>query len=66
MTSLAALHVPLQWQLSLLLLPAAGLGHRFGLIAHERLISGDQVLFRRYLGIGMALVSVLGLINVIL
>lgn len=66
MSALAALHVPLQWQLSLLTLPAAGFGHWLGLHAHEKLISGDDVQFRRYLGIGLAAVSVLGLINVAL
>ena len=66
MSALAALHVPLQWQLSLLTLPAAGFGHWLGLHAHEKLISGDDVRFRRYLGIGLAAVSVLGLINVAL
>jgi uncharacterized membrane protein YfcA len=66
MSALAALHVPLQWQLSLLTLPAAGFGHWLGLQAHEKLISGDDVQFRRYLGVGLATVSVLGLANVIL
>jgi len=66
MSALAALHVPLQWQLSLLTLPAAGFGHWLGLQAHEKMISGDDVQFRRYLGIGLAVVSVLGLINVAL
>ena len=64
MTSLAILHVPLQWQLSLLLLPGAGVGHLIGLRAHEWLISGNDVQFRRYLGFGMAAISLLGLINV--
>jgi len=65
MSALAALHVPLQWQLSLLLLPAAGFGHWLGLRAHEKLISGDDVVFRRYLGLGLAAVSLLGLMNVV-
>lgn len=64
MSALAALHVPLQWQLSLWLLPVAGVGHLLGLRAHETLIGGDDIQFRRYLGIGLATVSVLGLINV--
>jgi uncharacterized membrane protein YfcA len=65
MSALAALHVPLQWQLSILLLPAAGIGHMMGLRVHEKLISGDDVQFRRYLGIGLAAVSIVGLINVL-
>jgi hypothetical protein len=66
MIALATLNVPLQWQLSLLLLPVAGIGHLLGLRAHEMLIRGDNVQFRRYLGIGMAVVSLLGLVNVFL
>jgi uncharacterized membrane protein YfcA len=66
MTALASLHVPLQWQLSLLLLPVATAGHLLGLRAHEKLISGDDVQFRRYLGIGLAAISLLGLLNVVI
>ncbi len=64
MSALTMLQVDLQWQLSLLLLPAAGFGHLLGLRAHQKLISGDDVQFRRYLGIGLAAVSIVGLINV--
>ena len=66
MSSLAILNIPLQWQLSLLLLPSAGVGHVIGLRAHEWLISGNDVQFRRYLGLGMAVISLLGLANSIL
>ena len=64
MSALAMLDVPLQWQLSLLMMPAAGIGHIIGLRAHEKLISGDDVRFRRYLGITLAVVSTAGLFNV--
>ena len=60
MTALAVLDVPLQWGLSLLLLPAAGVGHLLGLRAHAWLISGDDVQFRRYMGIGLAVISLIG------
>ena len=60
MTALAVLDVPLQWALSLLLLPAAGIGHLLGLRAHEWLLSGDDVQFRRYMGIGLAAISLIG------
>lgn len=60
MTALAVLDVPLQWAFSLLLLPAAGIGHFIGLRAHEWLISGDDVKFRRFMGIGLAVISLVG------
>lgn len=60
MIALAALDVSLQWALSLLLLPAAGVGHLLGLRAHEWLLSGDDVQFRRYMGIGLAVISLIG------
>ena len=65
MTALASLQVPLQGQLSLLLLPAAAVGHLMGLRAHEKLMSSDDIQFRRYLGVGLALVSLLGLLNLV-
>ena len=66
MSALAVLEVPLQWQLSLLLIPVAGVGHVLGLRAHEWLMSGNDVLFRRYLGLALAAISLVGLFNVIL
>ncbi len=66
MTALAVLDVPLQWQLSLLLIPVAGIGHMLGLRAHEWLMSGDDVIFRRYLGLALAAISLIGLFNVLL
>ena len=65
MSALGILGIPLQWQLSLLLLPVAGIGHMVGLRAHEWLMSGDDVLFRRYLGVALAAISLVGLFNVI-
>lgn len=66
MSALAVLDVPLQWRLSLLLIPVAGIGHVLGLRAHEWLMSGDDALFRRYLGLALMVISLIGLFNVIL
>ena len=60
MTALVVLDVPLQWGLSLLLLPVAGVGHLLGLRAHRWLLSGDDVQFRRYMGFGLAAISLIG------
>lgn len=66
MSALAMLDVPLQWQLSLLLIPAAGVGHFLGLRAHDWLMSGDDAIFRRYLGIALGAISLFGLVNVVM
>lgn len=66
MSAFVMLKVPLQWQFSLLLLPAAGGGHLLGLRAHQWLVSGDDVMFRRYMGVGLAAVAIIGLINLML
>ncbi|MEE9448277.1 MAG: TSUP family transporter [Arenicellales bacterium] len=63
--SLVVLKVPLQWQFSLLLLPAAGLGHIIGLRVHQFLVQGDDVQFKRYLGVSLALISLIGLWGVL-
>lgn len=66
MTALISFSVSLQWRYSLLLLPAAGLGHLLGLRAHALLVGGNDVQFRRYLGLGLAAVSLIGLLNMAL
>lgn len=65
MSALVALDVPLQWQFALLLLPAAGIGHLLGIRAHNYLVGGNDVRFRRYIGVGLLAVSVIGLINML-
>ena len=66
MSAFVVLKVPLQWQFSLLLIPAATVGHLLGLRAHQWLVSGDDVMFRRYMGVGLAAVAIIGLINIML
>ncbi len=63
LSGLLVLNVPLQWQFALLLLPAAGLGHVLGMQAHQVLVGGNAVQFRRYVGLGLAAVSLVGLAN---
>lgn len=57
--------VDLQWQLSILTLPLAGLGHWMGLAAHQRLIAGDRQRFNSFIGAGLCTVSLLGLGSVL-
>lgn len=58
--------VDLQWQLSLLLLPFAAVGHYIGLRAHDYLVYADNTTFHRYLGAALVLVSIVGLLKYIL
>lgn len=61
MLALVALQIPLQWQLSLILLPIVGIGHMVGMRAHIKLVTGDDLFFRRVLGVALLVVSVVGL-----
>jgi hypothetical protein len=60
MSAFAALGVELQTISALLLLPVAAIGHLIGLKTHEALMKNDQ-LFKRWIGAGLAVVSLLGL-----
>jgi uncharacterized membrane protein YfcA len=60
MSALAALGVDLQGLNALLLLPVAAIGHLLGLRAHDLLLRNEP-RFRRWIGGGLALVSLLGL-----
>lgn len=57
--------VNLQWRLALLSFPLAGLGHYFGLKAHQRIVGGDKKAFERIIGIGLISVSLIGLLNLL-
>ena len=56
--------VDLQLQAHLWLLPAAFIGHFFGLQFHARLISADPVIFYRVIGCALLVVSLFGLVSV--
>jgi len=61
--TLAAAEVDLQWQLLVLTLPFVFVGHVFGLRLHARLVEGGATGFRRWVGAGLAAVSLVGLVS---
>lgn len=62
MATFIALSVDLHLQAALMLLPIAAIGHILGLKAHNAILRND-LLFKRWLGGGLAVVSMLGLWN---
>ncbi len=62
----AAAEVNLQWRLALLSFPLAGIGHFLGLQAHQKIMKGDKRQFERFIGIGLSIVSILGLSNLLI
>lgn len=62
MTTFVALSVDLHLPLALTLLPIAAIGHLFGLKAHNAILRHD-LLFKRWVGGGLVVVSALGLWN---
>lgn len=62
MTTFIALSVDLHFKAALTLIPVAAIGHVLGLKAHASIIRND-LLFKRWLGGGLVIVSTLGLVN---
>ncbi len=62
MTTFIALSVELHFQAALMLIPIAAIGHLLGLKAHTAIMRND-LLFKRFLGGGLVVVSTLGLMN---
>ncbi len=60
MATFIALSVDIYWLMALLLIPVAAIGHIAGLKVHEAIVQND-VLFKRWVGAGLAIVSGLGL-----
>ncbi|MEN8171004.1 MAG: TSUP family transporter [Pseudomonadota bacterium] len=60
MSAFAVLSVDLQTLTALALLPVAAIGHLIGLKTHDAIIKNDQQ-FKRWIGAGLILVSLLGL-----
>jgi uncharacterized protein len=60
MTTFLVLSVDLHFETALVLLPIAAIGHMLGLKAHDAIIRND-LLFKRWIGGGLVVVSVLGL-----
>lgn len=63
MSAFAALGIDLHFTTALLLLPIAAIGHVLGLRAHERILQQDS-RFKRWVGAGLLIISVLGLVSV--
>tara|TARA_R110002110_G_scaffold205066_7_gene417323 strand:+ start:481727 stop:482509 length:783 start_codon:yes stop_codon:yes gene_type:complete len=55
--------VDLQWQHHLWLLPCAAIGHFFGLRFHDYTLQADTRVFFRVLGVGLLVVSAVGLLR---
>ena len=62
MSTFVALSVNLQLMLTLVLLPMAAIGHVIGLKTHEIIMQNDA-MFKRWIGGGLVIVSLLGLGN---
>ncbi|MBI5040236.1 MAG: sulfite exporter TauE/SafE family protein [Gammaproteobacteria bacterium] len=60
MSTFAAVGVDLHLPVALMLLPVAAIGHVLGLKAHDAIIRNDQQ-FKRWIGLGLMIVSGLGL-----
>jgi uncharacterized membrane protein YfcA len=64
MSTFAALGVDLHLMTAVVLIPVAAIGHIIGLKAHDRILQNDQS-FKRMIGIVLALISIVGLWNII-
>ena len=62
MTTFVALSVDLHFVIALSLLPVAAVGHVIGLKAHQAIMANERN-FKRWVGGGLVVVSVLGLVN---
>jgi uncharacterized membrane protein YfcA len=62
MTTFVALSVNLHFLTALTLIPVAAVGHMLGLKAHDAIMRND-LLFKRWIGGGLVIVSALGLWN---
>ncbi len=62
MTTFIALSVNLHFIEALSLIPVAAIGHIMGLKAHNKIIQNDH-LFKQWVGAGLVVVSILGLLN---
>ena len=62
MTTFIVLAVDLHFISAITLLPVAAIGHSLGLKTHHAIMS-NEILFKRWIGGGLVVVSLLGLIN---
>jgi len=64
LSTLSALGINLQWIPALMLLPVAAIGHVIGLRAHEVIMHNER-RFRRVIGCGLIIISVIGLLHIL-
>jgi len=64
LSTLSALGINLQWIPALMLLPVAAIGHVIGLRAHEVIMHNER-RFRRVIGSGLIIISVIGLLHIL-
>jgi uncharacterized membrane protein YfcA len=64
MAAFMAVGINIDWRFSLMLIPAAALGHFIGLRMHERMIKSDAK-FKRWMGGVLILVCMVGLMKVL-
>lgn len=64
MSTFVILEVPIHFLQTLVLIPAASIGHVYGQRLHQKIVQQDY-LFKRVIGSGLVLVSLLGLIHFI-
>ena len=62
MVTFITLSVNLHFNEALSLIPVAAIGHIMGLKAHNKIIQNDQI-FKQWVGAGLVVVSILGLLN---
>ncbi|OZA73886.1 MAG: permease, partial [Thiotrichales bacterium 39-47-5] len=62
MTTFVALSIELNLPMAFALTPIAAIGHVAGLKAHQAITQND-LLFKRWVGAGLVVVSLLGLMN---
>jgi len=60
MGAFVAVGIYIDWKFALMMVPAAGIGHYFGLKVHSKLMENDQQ-FKRWLGGGLLVVCVIGM-----
>jgi uncharacterized membrane protein YfcA len=65
MLTFMAMDVMIDWQLSVLLIPMAAIGHVVGLKLHDKIIANDQ-RFKKWIGSALLLISSFGLLKLFL
>ncbi len=65
MLTFVAMDVMIDWQLSVLLIPVAAIGHVVGLKLHDKIIANDQ-RFKKWIGSALLLISSFGLLKLFL